>query len=207
VTLDELAMASATRASRFLGLTPRAVGKEAVAFHHANVAALALGFGAELGLPLKRLQELAEYAYLHDVGLYELPEETLLRSGELTAADKDVLQRARLASAWYPFERLGANPRATAWATAVVEYGLDWGSKEEGGKVTQRQEVGLMGCILSLAKTWDALTSKRSFREAMTTEAALATLTTKVNHRFRPELLQLFVAFVQRHRVRQLPRR
>jgi serine/threonine-protein kinase len=203
-TLDELAWAMQSRTVRFLGLTPKAAGRESVAFHHANVAVLALGFAAELRLPIARLRELAEVAFFHDVGMYELGEDTLTRAGELTAADKEAIQVARRSSAWFPFERLGADRRAVAWATAIVEYGLDWGAKDATGAVVQRTEVGVVGGILSLAKTYDALTSKRTFRAAMSPEAALDVMTTKVSYRFRPDLLPLFAAFVKRHRVRAL---
>ena len=203
-TLDELAFAMQTRAVRFMGLTPRSVSRDSVAFHHANVTVLALGFAAELGVPLARLRELAEVAFFHDVGMYELSEDTLTRSGELTAADKEAMLAARRASAWFPFERLGADRRAVAWATAIVEHGLDWGAKDEAGRVVQRAEIGVVGGILSLAKTYDALTSRRSFRTALSPDAALEVMTTKVGYRFRPDLLPAFAAFVKRHRARAL---
>jgi hypothetical protein len=203
--LDELAMAMETRAYRFLGLTPREVGRDSVAFHHANVAILALGFAAELRLPRARLLELAEVACLHDLGMFLLPERVVLNSGELSHADKEALLKARLASAWFPFERLDTGARAARWAAAVMEYGLDWGAVEDGDRLVQRQEVGLIGGILALAKSYDALTSRRSFREAAPPEAAPEQLTTRARHRFRPDLLPLFAAWVRRHWVRVLP--
>ena len=207
ITLHEFAALMQSRAVRFHGLTPNSAGHDAVIFHHANVAVLALSFAAELGLPLHRMVELAEYAFFSDVGMYELSDQALLRAGELTAEDKQELLAARRASARLPFTRRGDAPSAAAWACVVVEHGLDWGAKNREGAMAQVHEVGLLGSLVSLAKTFDALTSRRSFRAAMTLEQALEVMTQKVNQRFRPELLPLFVRFVSRQSVRVLPRR
>jgi response regulator RpfG family c-di-GMP phosphodiesterase len=187
-----------TRAVRFLGVAPRVTGTESVAWHHVNVTMLALGFGAELGLPLPQLQALAERAFLHDVGMYGVPEEVLLRTGRLSPADNEALLAARRRSAWFPFERLGPAQRAAAWASTAVEFGLDWGEVDEAGRARQVHEIGLVGGIISLAKTYDALTSRRGYREAMTPAEALGAMQSRTYQRFRPDLLPLFITFLQR---------
>lgn len=205
--LHELAGLYQTRAVRFHGVTPAALDRDSVVFHHVNVVLLSLAFGAELGLPRQRLNDLAEFAFGNDVGMFDLPEETLTRVGELTAEDKRALLQARRTSGWFPFLRRGDAPSAVDWASVVVEHGLDWGAKDAAGVVTERTEIGLLGTIVSLAKLYDALTSKRAFRAALTPEQAIDTMANKVNHRFRPDLLPLFVRMVRRQGVRQLPRR
>jgi response regulator RpfG family c-di-GMP phosphodiesterase len=205
--LHELAALYQTRSVRFHGLTPASLTRDSVIFHHVNVLVLSLAFGAELGLSRQRLDDLAEFAFFSDVGLYDLPEETLTQAGELTAEDKRALLQARRTSGWFPFSRKGEAPAAVDWACVVVEHGLDWGAKDAAGAVTERTEIGLLGTIVSLAKMYDALTSKRSFRPALAPEAAIDTLVHKVGHRFRPELLPLFVRMVKREFVKALPRR
>lgn len=139
--------------------------------------------------------------------MYELSEETLLRPGDLTTSDRRALVEARQRSAWFPFLRGGASPRAAAWVCAVAEHGMDWGVRDAKGRVTQRNELGLMGSIVSVSKVFDALTSRRSYRAAITPAAALGALTRDVGYRFRPDVLQLFVRFAKRQSVRIQPRR
>ncbi len=203
-TLHELAGLMRTRSVRFLGSTPYAVGRDAVLFHFANVTLISLGFAAELGLSRARMCELAEHAFFHDFGMLYVPEETLTRAGELEAEDKRALGEARNASTRFPFTRMGDAPGAVSWSAVVIEHGLDWGAKSSDGTVKQQAEVGLVGSIVTLAKMYDALTSRRSFRPPMTSAEALEVLLTKANHRFRPELLPLFARYVQRVTERPL---
>jgi HD-GYP domain-containing protein (c-di-GMP phosphodiesterase class II) len=65
-TLVALAKAMQTRATRFYGMIP--APDEAALHHQTNMTLLALGFGAELGLSLPRLEVLAMASFFADVG-------------------------------------------------------------------------------------------------------------------------------------------
>lgn len=205
-TFDELVELYLTRRVRFLGLAPAVVGKEALPYDLANVALLSLAFGVELGLPRRRLRDLLELAFTHDVGMLAVPRDIWLRRGELQPHDREALRQARARSFWYPFEQLKTSCRVVPRMVAIVDCSLDWGVREASGAVAPRHDLGTSGTILALAKSYDALSSRRSFREALAPEAALKTLNGQLGHKFRPELLALFSKFVHGQPVSALPR-
>jgi hypothetical protein len=96
--------------------------------------------------------------------------------------------------------------RVVSRMVAIVECSLDWGVRNASGTIEPRHDLGTSGTILALAKTYDALTSRRSFRGPMAPEAAIETLNGQLGHRFRPELLTVFSKFVQGQPVSALPR-
>lgn len=201
---DDLAAAASSRSVRFAGLTPRTRGREAELFHSANVATLALLFGAELNLQQQQLVDLATYAFFSDVGNLDLKEELLARAGQLTEADHQDVATARRWSARFPFVRLGDKPGAVAWASVVLEQELDWGARDKPGGKGPDANVGLMGSVVALSRAYETLTTATASRPAMTRDEALEVLTHKVAHRFRPELLPLFARFLERLSTRAL---
>ena len=203
-TFHELAALVSSRAVRILGLTPRERNRDAELFHSANVMTLALAFGAELSLPPSRLVELASYAFFADVGTLGLKDETFARMERLTEEDQYEVSAARRWSLRLPFVQRGDQPSAVAWATAVLEQDLDWASPEQPGKLGADAAVGLMGSLVALARAYEALTTATAHREAFSRDATLDLLATKGAHRFRPELLTLFVRFIQRQSARPL---
>jgi hypothetical protein len=200
--LHELGVLVGARRVRFLGVTPRANNRDAEVIHNANVMLLSLVFAAELGLSEARRVELASCAFFADLGNLDLKEETLQRAGRLTEEDVRDVALARRRSASFPFQRWADAPAAVSWATVILEQDVDWGTKETPGGVGPQATVGLLGSLVALARAWETLTSTTAAREGLSRDAALEALTTKFAHRFRPELLSLFLRFMKRESTR-----
>ncbi len=196
--LHELALLVDARRVRFVGVTPRANNRDAELFHQANVALLALVFAAELGLSPARRFELATCAFFADVGNLELKDETLQRAGRLTEEDQRDVARARKRSATVPFVLQGDARPATSWAAVIAEQDVEWGAREAPGGVGVTASVGLLGSLVALARAWETMTTSTATREGLSRDAAADALATRVSHRFRPELLSLFLRFVRR---------
>ncbi|MFO0594898.1 MAG: protein kinase [Myxococcaceae bacterium] len=198
----ELAVAAESRAVRFLGLSPRERNRDSELLHAANTMMLAVLFGAELGLVEQQLIDLASVAFFTDVGNFDLGDDLFQRAGRLTEADQQAVVAARKASARYPFFKLGDKAQAASWAAVVAEQDLDWGAKDRPGGTGPRAAVGLVGSLVALARAFEMLTTATGTREAMTRDQVIEVLSTRVPHRFRPELLGLFVRFLQRLSLR-----
>lgn len=61
-------------------------------FHSVNVCVLATVLGKGLGLPVEKLNELAQGALLHDVGIVGLPKEIVNKRGPLTKEEQELYQ-------------------------------------------------------------------------------------------------------------------
>ena len=75
--------------------------------------------------------------------------------------------------------------------------GIDWLKKAAGDKVH----------LKAICDTYDALTSKRPFRDAYGPEIALMLMWTEMRHRFDPELLTVFMKVMAIQPVKILSKR
>jgi hypothetical protein len=160
--------------------------------HAANVAVLAISYGARLGLPKSRLHDLGMAALFHDVGMAAIPSALLERGGKLDARAQVALKASPHFAARAILRDREVHPAALERALAVYECHLDLVPQE--GPVP---DIGLPGRILAICESYDALTTPRPFRPAHTHNQALRIMTTEQVFRFDPHLLDLFPKVVE----------
>ena len=177
---------------RFLGLA-RAKGEgDAYWGHHAaNVAVLAIAFGARVGVPKRRRHELGMSALFHDIGLAALPSAVLENARELDESERAALEANPLFAARATLRDREVHPAALERAMAAYECHLD--VVRDGGDPAL---LGFCGRVLALCEAFDALTSARPYRGAYTPADALTVMETELSTRFDPRLLALFPSVV-----------
>ncbi len=179
---------------RFLQLARcKAVTEEYWGFHAANVAVLAITFGARLGLPKARRHDLGMAALFHDVGMAAIPSALLERQGKLDERAQSALKASPLFAARAILRDREVHPAALERALAAYECHLELVPKA-AEPVT---EIGLSGRILSICESYDALTTERPFRPARTHDEALRVMKTEEVFRFDPELIDLLQSVVE----------
>ncbi|HEY7519338.1 MAG TPA: HD-GYP domain-containing protein [Methylomirabilota bacterium] len=139
--------------------------------HSERVAELGRRIARELGLDADHVAAVGEAGLLHDVGTIGVPEPTLLKSGALTAEEWQVMRRHPLVSAQIaaPFEFFS---RSTPF---IRHHHERWdGSGYPDGLAGAAIPLGAR--IVAVADVFDALTSRRSYRVAVSREAAVAQL-------------------------------
>jgi putative nucleotidyltransferase with HDIG domain len=139
--------------------------------HTRRVAELAVQVGEVLGLPPHRLRELAIGGLLHDIGKLQIPDAILKKPGPLTDEEYEVVKHHpewgdQLAG------ELGLSPRVRMLIRHHHER-LD-GVGYPDGKVSQQLDLDVR--ILSVCDVYDALISKRVYRDAWTPSQAFRTL-------------------------------
>jgi hypothetical protein len=162
-------------------------------YHAANVAVLAISFGARLGLPKGRRHDLGMAALFHDVGIAAIPKALLDKQGRLDARAQTALKASPLFAARAILRDREVHPAALERALAAYECHLDLVTP--AGEPLP--EIGLLGRILSICESYDALTTDRPFRRAKTHEQALRVMTTEQVFRFDPELIDLLPRVVE----------
>ena|GEM_PF-1390094 len=161
--------------------------------HAANVAVLAISFGARLGLSKRRRHELGLAALFHDVGMAAIPKTVLQRSGKLDERGQRAVKASPLLSARAILREGEVTAAALERAQAAYECHLDLVPRE--GPLPS---IGLLGRILSICESFDALTTTRPFRSALSLGEATRIMTTEQLFRFDPQLVDLFVGAVVR---------
>ncbi len=150
--------------------------------HTRRVATLAVQIGEQLGLPAGRLRQLALGGLLHDMGKLSVPNEILCKPGRLTDEEFAEIKRHPVAGR----ELLRELGGFSALVLALVESHHE---RLDGGGYPNRVPAGELPLevrVLTVADVYDALTADRVYREAWSSERALALLQEETGTAFDP---------------------
>jgi HD-GYP domain-containing protein (c-di-GMP phosphodiesterase class II) len=147
--------------------------------HTRRVALLAVRVGEELGIPPARLRELAIGGLLHDIGKLSVPDEILQKPGALDEDEFEVVRR-HPARGDALLGELGFSRRIRGLVRDHHER-LDGNGYPRG---TAADSLPLEVRVLTACDVYDALRSRRVYREAWSHERALALLRTETGTAF-----------------------
>ncbi|MHB8418856.1 MAG: HD-GYP domain-containing protein [Myxococcales bacterium] len=196
--------------THFLGMTTFRDDAEYIVFHSVNTSLLSIVFGTELGLTKPQLRDLGMAALFHDIGKADLPPEIAQKKGALTAEERAQVARSHIASIKAILAE-GLSRSAISKLITTFEYGQDFGTavKDARGSIQMllpKGSLSLYSRILSIAVNYDALTSKRPFRDAYGPEVALLLMWTEMRAKFDPELLKVFMKVMAIQPIKLLPK-
>lgn len=127
---------------------------------------------------------------MHDVGKIGIPDSILLKPGKLTAAEYDVMKQHTEIG----YRILSGSDSALLKLAASIAHTHH--EKFNGTGYPNRlagKEIPIEGRIVAVADVFDALTSKRPYKEEWPLERALALLTEGRDQHFDGELVDLFI--------------
>ncbi|HET6231408.1 MAG TPA: HD domain-containing phosphohydrolase [Longimicrobiaceae bacterium] len=139
--------------------------------HGRRLAALAGALARELGLPASFAAELASAAELHDLGKVVLPRSLLVKSGPLSATERQQLAMHTCVATWLFGEARHPVLRLAATVARSHHERWDGGGYPDG---TAGDRSPLPARIVAAADVWDALTHDRPYRTALTNGEAAA---------------------------------
>ncbi len=187
LTNDLRASELVSAADAFMGPTVRALlvrlahKDDYTAEHTRGVALRAVQVGEELGLAPVRLRELAVGGLLHDVGKLAVPNEILQKPDALTDEEFDVIKR-------HP--ELGSElVRELGFSTQVARLVLDHHERLDSTGYPRglgAPDLDIETRILAVCDVFDALLSKRVYREAWRLEDALELISREAGTKFDP---------------------
>ncbi|CAH2716160.1 hypothetical protein BACCIP111895_03344 [Neobacillus rhizosphaerae] len=168
--------------------------------HSERVASYALLLAKEIGKFSNEEQKSFYYAcLLHDIGKVHIPDQILMKPGKLTKEE---------------FEIIKSHPSVGAEAVKNVEGIKDcicvirshherWDGKGYPEQL-KGEEIPLLARVTSVADAFDAMTSSRSYREAMSVEEAYKRIIEGKGSQFDPMLVEefkkVFPAWVKFHK-------
>ncbi len=162
--------------------------------NHCNrLASLSIALGTALGLPEEDLIALHRGGFLHDIGKIAVPDAILNKGGHLTEQEWDVIK-----SHTWVGEGICRPMKSLAPVLPIIRnHHEKWdGSGYPDGLAGE--QIPLLARILQVADIFDALVSKRSYKEPFTTEEAIGLLSQEVENGWRDgELVSVFCAMVQ----------
>ena len=173
-------------ADEFLGPSVRALlvrlaEKDAyTATHTRRVALLAVQVGEEIGLPPRRLRELAIGALMHDVGKLSVPDAILQKPSSLDEDEFAVIKRHPEWGSQLVAELGGFSPLVSRLILGHHER-LDGSGYPHG---LEAEELELEVRVLAACDVFDALISTRVYRDAWSERDALALLHREAGTKF-----------------------
>lgn len=157
--------------------------------HVERVGCLCATLALAIGLDEATCRTLAEAAPLHDIGKVGIPDAILLKSGKLTASERAQMEEHTKIG----YELLSGSrvPALQMGATLALTHHEHYAG---GGYPRQLagDEIPVIGRITAVVDVYDALTSTRPYRSALTPEDALATMSAH-SQQFDPEIFRVFV--------------
>ncbi len=156
--------------------------------HMADVERLAIGTARALGLPDDQVELIALGAELHDVGKVAIPETILLKPGPLTDQEWELMRQHTVAG-----QRILITSSALGQVAPLVRSSHErWDGQGYPDRLSGF-EIPLGSRIIAVCDSYDAMTSDRSYRRAMSEEVALAELTAGAGSQFDPEVVAAFL--------------
>jgi hypothetical protein len=141
-----------------------------------------------------------------------IPDELSAKKGALTADEKALVQKAPLVSIRNILMEKGFNRATLLRVVTTFEHKTDYGTAVRDARgniqmIIPRANLGAYARILAICDTYDALTSKRPFRDAYGPEVALMLMWTELRHKFDPDLLKVFMRVMAIQPVKVLSKR
>ena len=168
-------------------------------YHHCDrIRQYAIEVWKRMDQPKNRLKLLRWGSYFHDIGKLAIPLEILNKPGKLT---QDEWETMKLHS------QIGANimrAHPVEWlkdAAFIVEQHHERYDGKGYPRGLKEDEIALEAAIVSVVDAYDAMTTERVYKEAMTEEEALAELKRCKGSQFHPEIVDRFIEIVQENKL------
>ncbi|MDR3588418.1 MAG: GAF domain-containing protein [Negativicutes bacterium] len=144
-----------------------------------------------LNLTESRVAEIRLLAKFHDVGKIGIPDHILLKEGPLTKQEWAEMKR----HCEIGFRIAQSSPDLVPISDWILKH-HEWWNGQGYPFGLQGKEIPLECRILAIADCYDAMTSDRPYRKAVSHEAALAEIARCAGTQFDPELAKTFIAIM-----------
>ena len=156
--------------------------------HSERVTYYAHSIGLTLGCSMAEIEALQTVGYLHDIGKIGIADSILNKTGALTAEEFELIKKHPVIGETIVSE-LGLSPEERAIIRHHHER-WDGGGYPDG---LSGQEIPRLARIIMVADSYDAMTSKRAYRNAMSRNEALWELRINRSKQFDAEVVDAFV--------------
>ena len=156
--------------------------------HVDRVKAYSLAIGKEIGYSGKALKNLVLAAQLHDIGKIGIPDAILLKPGKLSSEEYDVIKKHPAIGT----SILKNVPDLQAILPGILHHherydGKGYPYQLDDGKIPE------IAKIIAVADSYDAMTTNRPYRFAMTREEAREELIRNRCLQFDPDVVDAFI--------------
>ena len=159
--------------------------------HADRLSRLMLLMGQCLEMPQEAISELRLFAKFHDIGKVGIPDSILKKPGKLTEDEMNIMQQ----HCEIGFRIAKSSPDLEPIADWVLKHQEHWDGRGYPLGISG-EEIPIQCRILSIVDAYDAMTSDRPYRKALSNEDALAEIRRCSGTQFDSVLAEKFITMV-----------
>jgi HD-GYP domain-containing protein (c-di-GMP phosphodiesterase class II) len=173
------------------------IGGLGMAKSSVNAAIFSIFIAQELKLPTPKIIQITVAALFHDVGMLRLPRELTGKRGVLSAAETREMQNHPT----YTYQILTKEIHCSEEAGRIAQQHHEhWNGQGYPGGIAGN-DIDLGARILSVADAFEAMVSKKPYRNSMVGYEAMKNLLSDNQSRFDPAVLKAFVRIMGIHPI------
>lgn len=167
--------------------------------HCSNVQRISLSIGKTMGLNDAELKDLSIAAIIHDIGKIGIPESILNKPERLTDAEFSIIQRHPQIG----HDSIKHVKRLQNVSEAIRDHHEHYNGKGyPSGK--KKEELSTISRILAVADVFEALTSDRVYRRAMSVKQAISIIQAGREQQFDPIVVDALLEVVYEEQARRI---
>lgn len=156
--------------------------------HSERVGEVAQKIGAAIGFSEIEAGKLKLIGHLHDIGKIAIEDGILNKDGSLTEREREEIQRHPDAG----YRILSATSEMIDLANCVLAHHERWDGRGYPRGLSG-EEIPLEARIIALADSYDAMSSERPYRKALSEEVILFEIRRNAGYQFDPNIAKVFV--------------
>lgn len=161
--------------------------------HVERVCSYCLAIARELSMPPEDIRDLEVCSFLHDVGKISVPDAVLQKPGKLDNDERVKMER---------HAEMGEHLVKPIDVPLRIKQSIRQHQERWDGQGypdgLRGDDIHLFARIISVADTWDAMTSDRPYRKALPREVAIAELRKNAGTQLDPRVVEAFLRAVER---------
>lgn len=161
--------------------------------HCIDVSTYCMGFGLYLGLSKEEVKLLGKAGMLHDIGKKYIDRSIICKKGRLTKEEIAIVQRHPVYSA----QMLQLKGESNSRLLKIVEQHHEKCDGSGYPKGLQDEEIDDFAKIVSICDIFNALTTRRTYKDRMTTYDAIMLMYEKMGNELCLFYLEKFVKFLK----------
>lgn len=167
--------------------------KDSYTFEHSeNVSKYAEKLAAKLGLLKEDVQTAKVAGLLHDIGKIGIQDDILKKKGKLTNEEYSIMKTHVEKSV----EMIHFLPHMNYVIPAVLSHHERYDGKGYPNGI-QGREIPILGRVLAVCDSFDAMISKRAYKEKLSVEYAVGELERGKGTQFDPDVAQTFIELIR----------
>lgn len=175
--------------------------------HCENVASYAAIVADKMNLPLDVTKNLIIAGLLHDIGKTTLSETLLNKQGRLTTEEYGIVKCHAQAGCKIIQDTVAScencgNCPGFKDIMNIVHYHHEWFNGSGYPNGLQKDNIPLSARIISVCDSFDAMMTKRAYKESMSIDTAFKELKHCSGTQFDPEIVDYFIKCVEKHIIR-----